>query len=409
MVYLSPDGTVGVLARGPMNTVSTAIIPSLGVINDGQLHQVTVTFISGGAVQIYVDGELKGSGTAPAFNLSGSPLVLGQALAQNTLTYNGELDDIGVFSQALSAAQVQTLPAQSQAQLTTLGLVALYKGKGTFAANSVEGAFAANSVGGQNASALPYFSSTTVGLDPMLAPLQYSSGPTQTMFLLPGSPAIDAGSNTLASVAGLTTDQRGFPRILNSTVDVGAVEVPSLTPGTLTPPTTVKGAPVNNVLLFHFTDPAAPTAASDYAATIAWGDGTTSTVTSSPSVGGVIVADANGFDVYGSHTYTRVVNHGVFRVQAVNPTTGAGAAGQATVSVAAAPLSAAGAVVTTWQSVAFTGVVATITSADTTLCDTATVTINWGDGSSSAGVVSGSAPATSSPAPTPIPPLAFTI
>ena len=47
-----------------------------------------------------------------------------------------------------------------------------------------------------------------VGVDPKLGPLQSNGGPTPTMALLPGSPAIDAGSNPL----GLTTDQRGSSR-----------------------------------------------------------------------------------------------------------------------------------------------------------------------------------------------------
>src|SRR5262249_57269372 len=55
-------------------------------------------------------------------------------------------------------------------------------------------------------------------LDALLAPLGNNGGPTQTMALLPGSPAIDAGSNALA--AGLTTDQRGATRINNGTVDI---------------------------------------------------------------------------------------------------------------------------------------------------------------------------------------------
>jgi hypothetical protein len=58
--------------------------------------------------------------------------------------------------------------------------------------------------------------------NPMLGPLQNNGGLTQTMALLPGSPAIDAGSNALAS--GLSTDQRGFNRIVNSIVDIGAYE-----------------------------------------------------------------------------------------------------------------------------------------------------------------------------------------
>ena len=60
-------------------------------------------------------------------------------------------------------------------------------------------------------------------INPMLAPLGNYGGPTQTMALLPGSPAIDAGSNAAIPV-GVTTDQRGLPRIVNGTVDIGAVE-----------------------------------------------------------------------------------------------------------------------------------------------------------------------------------------
>ena len=58
-----------------------------------------------------------------------------------------------------------------------------------------------------------------------LAPLGKYGGPAQTLALLPGSPAIDAGSNSLIP-SGVTTDQRGAgsPRIVNSAVDIGAFE-----------------------------------------------------------------------------------------------------------------------------------------------------------------------------------------
>jgi CSLREA domain-containing protein len=58
--------------------------------------------------------------------------------------------------------------------------------------------------------------------DARLGVLASNGGPTQTCALLPGSPAIDAGSN--ANAAGFATDQRGFNRIVNSTVDIGAFE-----------------------------------------------------------------------------------------------------------------------------------------------------------------------------------------
>ena len=72
--------------------------------------------------------------------------------------------------------------------------------------------------------------------DPKLAPLGDYGGPTQTMPPLPGSPAIDHGSNALAigpDRKPLLTDQRGYYRIFNGTVDIGAVEYGSspLLPG----------------------------------------------------------------------------------------------------------------------------------------------------------------------------------
>src|SRR5262245_56879321 len=61
-----------------------------------------------------------------------------------------------------------------------------------------------------------------LGLDPLLGPLQFNGGPTQTHALLPGSPALEHGANP----AGLTTDQRGvgFPRVLGAAADIGAFE-----------------------------------------------------------------------------------------------------------------------------------------------------------------------------------------
>jgi len=58
----------------------------------------------------------------------------------------------------------------------------------------------------------------TVPVDPILAPLGYYGGPTQTMLPLPGSPAIDAATSST-----VTEDQRGFP-ITDGLPDIGAVE-----------------------------------------------------------------------------------------------------------------------------------------------------------------------------------------
>jgi len=58
-------------------------------------------------------------------------------------------------------------------------------------------------------------------LDPKLGPLADNGGPTLTMALLPGSPAIDAGDTSLAP----PTDQRGFPRPFGPAADIGAYEL----------------------------------------------------------------------------------------------------------------------------------------------------------------------------------------
>jgi hypothetical protein len=77
-----------------------------------------------------------------------------------------------------------------------------------------------------------------VGVNPRLGPLADNGGPTNTHALLPGSSALDAGSNTFVANPPFTgsapfTDQRGagFKRILDAadsnttqTVDIGAYE-----------------------------------------------------------------------------------------------------------------------------------------------------------------------------------------
>ncbi len=81
--------------------------------------------------------------------------------------------------------------------------------------------------------------------DPLLGPLAWNGGPTQTMALLTGSPAIGKGSVALIP-AGSTTDQRGAPRTNAGTVDIGAFEdLTNIVVNTLADPT---GAPTAGVI-----------------------------------------------------------------------------------------------------------------------------------------------------------------
>ncbi len=67
-------------------------------------------------------------------------------------------------------------------------------------------------------------------IDPHLSSLAFNGGPTQTMALLPGSPALGAGSNAATIAAALTTGQPGAPsvHIINGTVDMGTCQTLSL-------------------------------------------------------------------------------------------------------------------------------------------------------------------------------------
>ena len=131
-----------------------------------------------------------------------------------------------------------------------------------------------------------------VGQDPLLATLADNGGPTQTIALLSGSPAINAGSNDNA--AGLTTDQRGtgFPRNAYATVDIGAFELQDLAPTVDAgeDQEVVEGSTVNLVASFAF-----EWAGETHTAMIDWGDGAVEA--------GTITQAANTGEIAGSHLY----------------------------------------------------------------------------------------------------------
>lgn len=88
-----------------------------------------------------------------------------------------------------------------------------------------------------------------ISTDPLLGPLQDNGGPTQTLALLPGSPAVDAGDNTDVP----DFDQRGpdFLRIVGGTIDIGAFEaqIGAATHFAITAPTEVtSGTPFDVIV-----------------------------------------------------------------------------------------------------------------------------------------------------------------
>jgi hypothetical protein len=138
----------------------------------------------------------------------------------STISGNGALFSGGIANRGTLSVNNSTIAGNNG----IVGGIGIYSGTAT-----LQNSIVANLVGGNcgntivsngyNLSSDATCNFTSIGdlnnTDPMLGPLQYNGGPTQTMALPSGSPAVDAGNPT-GCTDGLghllKTDQRGKPR-----------------------------------------------------------------------------------------------------------------------------------------------------------------------------------------------------
>jgi hypothetical protein len=171
-----------------------------GVDNFGTLTLVNSTIANNTAT----------SGTGGGIYNAGTLTAINSTIAFNTAFAGGGIEDGG------AATLVNTIVGDNS---STGGVGPDFEGS----VSNDEG----NNLIGDSSGSVGFTQSTDIlDVDPLLSPLGNYGGPTQTISPLPGSPAIDAGSNALASYNGsaLTTDQRGDTRINDGIVDIGAVE-----------------------------------------------------------------------------------------------------------------------------------------------------------------------------------------
>jgi hypothetical protein len=154
--------------------------------------------------------------------------------------------------------------------------------------------------------------------------------------------------------------------------------------------TTIHGDPnaaLTNVTVATFTDSNTVNTAGDFVATVDWGDGT--------STLGTISGSAGTFTVTGSHTYTQNGQDAItvsVTEEPDNPQALAGANVTSTAFIGIAPVS--GALVNIVEGAAVPAGTQLATFSDSNNADTAasfTASIDWGDGSTTAGTVSGAA------------------
>lgn len=231
------------------------------------------------------------------------------------------------------------------------------------------------------------------GVNPDLGPLGDNGGPTPTMALAPGSPAIDSGGTCPAVDGG--TDQRGLPR--TASCDTGAYEVQDQAPVLAPIPgsNSMEGTSTRTALA-TVSDGDVP-ASSDLSATIGWGDGSQSAGNLVPVTG-----QPGQFTLYGTHSYADEGSY-VQTLSVADNDTGTVSA-TSTAQVVDAALAGSGGLTlhgtegptgllgSGSDTGPVSGTVATFTDANQsgTVADF-TATVMWGDGSTSAGSVTGPA------------------
>jgi hypothetical protein len=171
-------------------------------------------------------------------------------------------------------------------------------------------------------------------------------------------------SVTISDVGGASTSVAGTATVSDAPLTATPVAI-----------TATAGFSFSGVLA-RFSDADATAPLSDYSASIAWGDGSTTV--------GTIAADGHGgYTVQGGHAYVKV---GSFTVQTtIRDKGGCSALVSTQVAIASrAPLTAIGLTVKTTEGVVFSGPVASFVDADSsTNAGDLLATINWGDGSRS--------------------------
>ncbi len=240
----------GLFADSGTLTVSTSLFSgnsaeTLGggiQINRANVSVSETTFVgneaaTGGALAVQGRGSLMVSGSTFTENIA----VAGGAISNNdainitiknsTISYNQATlggsafdtfvnSDVSIINSTIVGNEVASIAGAAIFRADGAGSFLL---QNSIVAGNTRSQFAGNYTGSNN-----ILQQSLEGLiDPVLSD---NGGPTETHALLPGSAALDAGSNSAALTAGLTQDQRGsvFKRIYGDTVDIGAYEFQSL-------------------------------------------------------------------------------------------------------------------------------------------------------------------------------------
>lgn len=183
------------------------------------------TILSGNEDQTFPNG----AGGGGILSDGGPTLIINSTIVNNNAPVGaGIMISKPEDGDATPAILVNSIVAQNQ-NITS----------GSTFSSDLEGFFELNSsynlIGNANGILFDGIENNKVGtitnpLDPKIGPLQFNGGLTPTHALLQNSPAINGGSNAIANgdelnIDPLISDQRGYDRIVNGTVDIGSYEL----------------------------------------------------------------------------------------------------------------------------------------------------------------------------------------
>jgi predicted outer membrane repeat protein len=204
-----------------------------GIYNESSVMTITASTVSGNSAS----GDGGGiKATAAAFLLITNSTISGNRASGDGGGIAGASADMVIASSTISGQQ-----AARGGGIYSVGNAKLHLHNTIIAANSatvsspdVLGSMLSDghNLVGNSAGSSGWVASDLLNVNPQLGTLQNNGGPTRTMALPCGSPAIDAGDNTDAPA----TDQRGGARILDvdcdgiATIDIGAYELVNLPP-----------------------------------------------------------------------------------------------------------------------------------------------------------------------------------
>jgi hypothetical protein len=200
---LADDGGIG---GGIDNSAGTLTITNSTIADN--------TAVSGGGISN--DMYVTGSGTSVAFY--GATLTITSTTIADNVATGGASDGGGLSVIAGSPALYDTIVAMNTDSGGTASDILLNGG-------SVSSSSAYNLIGTGGSGGLTQGTDgNLVGVaDPLLGSLASNGGSTQTIAVLPGSPAIGTGSSTISGATIPKTDQRGVTRPSDS-VDIGAFQ-----------------------------------------------------------------------------------------------------------------------------------------------------------------------------------------